>query len=362
MTPDYTIWEEIDKYLNGELTGSEKDAFEQRLLTDKTLRHKLDEQANLQYLLQQAAAKKEIRHTLHNMQQELSVERGGKILSFDNWQEWIRQHSALLATAAAVTVLAVMTTVSMLASTGFIVRKQKTAYQELQRDIENLQRSQKQIIRNMSESPASPELADYSGTAVAISADGYLITSYHMVKNARRIVVENEEYGAMTAEKWITNPELDLAILKLDSSSLQHLKLLPVAISYKLIDLGEEVYTLGYPREDLVYGQGSISSLTGYRNDTTAYQISIPVNPGNSGGPLFDRNGNLVGLISGKNSKEEGTAFAIKSANIAEYLGTLDGNLAFKLNKKNALKGLQRPDQLKKAQPYVFMVKVYKGN
>jgi S1-C subfamily serine protease len=182
-----------------------------------------------------------------------------------------------------------------------------------------------------------------------------------MVKNARRIVVENKEWGAMEAQTWITNPALDLAILKLDSSASHILKDLPISFSRNTADLGQEVYTLGFPREDLVYGLGSISSLTGFKNDTASYQISIPVNPGNSGGPLFDSNGNLIGVISGRNIKEEGSAFAIKSSEIADYLATLDSNLSFRTVRKNPLSGLKRSDQLKKTQPYVFVVKVYTG-
>lgn len=67
-----------------------------------------------------------------------------------------------------------------------------------------------------------------------------------------------------------------------------------------------------------------------------------------------------MGLISGKNIRQEGTAFAIKSDKIAGYIASLDDSLGFKLQKKNQLKGLKRTDQISRAEPYVFMVKVYK--
>jgi serine protease Do len=361
MTPDQYTLEQIDRYLAGAMDSNEHTAFEQRLAGDKVLQHQVEEQRHFLNLVQQAAIKAATRKSMASLQKELDTKTVGKIISFSYWQDWTRKHGVQIAIAASVAVLAVMTTVSILASTGFLVQKQKTTYQVLQREMEDIRRSQKKIISDINSGTTTEvQPADYAGTAVAISPEGYVITSYHMVKNARRIVLENKTLGAFAAEKWVTNPALDLAILKVDSATAVRFLNMPIAISHRISGLGEEVYTMGFPREDLVYGHGSISAMSGFNNDTTAYQISIPVNPGNSGGPLFDSQGNLVGLISGKNIRQEGTAFAIKADRIAEYLATLEGSLAFKVSKKNQLKGMKRTDQISRAEPYVFMVKVYK--
>ena len=105
-----------------------------------------------------------------------------------------------------------------------------------------------------------------------------------------------------------------------------------------------------------------MSSRTGYAGDTLAYQVSIPVNPGNSGGPLLDSYGNVIGIISGKQTHFDGAAFAIKSKFLLKSLETisqeaLDTKLV--LSKKNMLAGLDRKDQIKKLQNYIFMVKAY---
>src|SRR5690606_40165367 len=91
-------------------------------------------------------------------------------------------------------------------------------------------------------------------------------------------------------------------------------------ISSAEANLGEEVFTLGFPREDIVFGEGSISALSGYRQNPNAYQVSVPVNPGNSGGPLFNDRGDLVGIISGIQTETMGAAFAIKCSELPSVI------------------------------------------
>ncbi|MDB5019506.1 MAG: Protease Do, partial [Pedobacter sp.] len=126
--------------------------------------------------------------------------------------------------------------------------------------------------------------------------------------------------------------------------------------------MGEHVYTLGYPKDDAVLGEGYLSSNTGFGGDSLSYQVDIRVNPGNSGGPLLDNQGNIIGIISAKESQVDGAAYAIKSKYILEALraipqDSLENNVA--LNKKSSLQGLIRTKQIQKMQDYVFMIKVY---
>ena len=105
-----------------------------------------------------------------------------------------------------------------------------------------------------------------------------------------------------------------------------------------------------------------MSSKNGYAGDTVAYQVSIPVNPGNSGGPLLDMRGNVIGIINGKQTQVDGAAFAIKSTYILKSIEAIpQDSLEEKLvlSKKNSLSGLSRKDQFKKLEPFIYMVKVY---
>jgi serine protease Do len=185
-----------------------------------------------------------------------------------------------------------------------------------------------------------------------------------MVQNSDSVFVTNNVLDRASAKLVASEPSLDIAIYKIDN--IEAIKDISFPFSFKenASEIGDKIFTLGYPRRDAVYGEGALSSMTGFNNDTTMYQISIPVNPGNSGGPIMDEQGNIIGVIRGKQSSAEATAFAIKSDLIKRMIGNLENDsLKTELtitSKKSNLKGLKRSEQIKKIQPFVFNVMVYK--
>src|SRR5690606_17381775 len=121
-------------------------------------------------------------------------------------------------------------------------------------------------------------------------------------------------------------------------------------------------FTIGFPKDDGVLGRGYLSSKTGYEGDTTEYQVDISVNNGNSGGPLLDSKGNIIGVIKRKKSAADGTGFAVKSRYILSAIDSIKVNSPdskITLTKNNSLAGLNISSQYKKLQDYIFMVKVY---
>ena len=134
-----------------------------------------------------------------------------------------------------------------------------------------------------------------SGSGFFVSADGYLITNHHVVKGARRLQIQigGATYPASVVRVDRTN---DLALVKVSGSFN------PLPISPSNVALGDQVFTIGFPDVELEgtqpkYTAGTISSLAGIRDDPTQYQISVPVQPGNSGGPLVDLAGAVRGVI-----------------------------------------------------------------
>ena len=135
-----------------------------------------------------------------------------------------------------------------------------------------------------------------SGTGFIITKDGYILTCHHVIKNSSeiKISIEGEIYPAKLV---LDDPNNDLALLKINGSFSA------IAFSSKRsAKMGQEVFTIGYPNPRLQgvnakYTEGSISSLTGFQDDLRLYQISVPVQPGNSGGALVDENGNILGVI-----------------------------------------------------------------
>ena len=152
------------------------------------------------------------------------------------------------------------------------------------------------------ESTESPESKEYnsSGTGFFICPSGYLVTSHHVIEGAEKIEVLNSS-GKWQAKVAFSDKANDIAILSVEGSGFNSLKV----ISASQIKSGTEVFTVGFPNIQLQgsepkYTEGVVSSLSGVGNDFREFQISVPVQPGNSGGPLLNKNGRVVGLIAAR--------------------------------------------------------------
>lgn len=356
----------FDSYLDGELSLQEKQDFESRLNSDKEFFNAFEKHKSLIEnikLFEQRADLKQVLSTIH--QQEFG--KDAKILLLKE-ETFIKKHGRTFAVAASVAVIAVISTIMVLSTGGYLLKQQSNAITDLKRDVTELKYSQDAIIEGIKVAARKPSKfyapANIEGTGFAINKKGYFITSYHMVKNADSVFVTNNTIGRASAKLITSEPSLDIAIYKIDN--IDAIKELNFPFSFKdnTSEIGDKIFTLGYPRRDAVYGEGALSSMTGFNNDTTMYQISIPINPGNSGGPLMDEQGNIVGVIRGKQSSAEATGFAIKSIYIQQVIDKVETDsikkelsLSFK---KSNLKGLKRSEQIKKIQPFVFNVMVYK--
>ena len=174
------------------------------------------------------------------------------------------------------------------------------------------------------------------------------------------MIVENNRGEQFTAEAIYTNPEADLAILKVKDNTFKKMSPIPYSIRRSNADLGEQVFMLGFPKQEIVYGEGYISAKNGYQMDTTYFQLSTSANEGNSGSPVINRNGELLGIITSMETNAEGVVFAIKSSNIYKAMDEvkkMKGYEDIRITSQPSLKGSDRVSQIKKVEDYVFMVK-----
>lgn len=359
---EYLMYEQIERYLAGKMVADEKAAFEALLQTDLRLAERLKEHRTLLNSMQQYGQRQELRRKLNAIHNELETENTTQG-TIPLWGEFWKRHAQTMAVAASVSLLSVFGTLWSVQQMKEPVKQQTAHYVELRREVDKLKKAQTAIIKDInSTAKPAPRPASVSGTGFALSANGYLVTSSHVVEGADSIMIENTSGAKYKVSEVYRDQVHDLSILKVEDPGFAGFSKLPYTFKTTESDLGEMVYTLGYPREDIVFGEGSLSSTSGYQGDTTAYQISIPLNPGNSGGPLLDDKGNLIGVISGKQAGQEGAAFAIKSAYLLQLISELP--LATTLSpvslpKANTLAGNSRPQQLKKLKDFVFVVKVY---
>jgi len=139
-----------------------------------------------------------------------------------------------------------------------------------------------------------------TGTGVVVSPEGLIVTAAHVVEGASKIEVclPGGKKTAIVAKK---DPINDLALLVVDETSLVAA---PLSESGS-VKLGQSVFTIGFPNTEIQgtspkFTKGEISSLAGIQDEPTRWQISVPVQSGNSGSPLFDESGNVVGIVVSK--------------------------------------------------------------
>lgn len=172
-----------------------------------------------------------------------------------------------------------------------------------------------------------------TGSGFFVTADGHLITNYHVVESAESITVVLSDGREVAATIVATDADNDVALLDTDVLSMP----LPFSGSGEPMR-GDEVLTLGYPLVT-IQGQeqranfGRVNALTGVGGDPRFLQIDVPIQPGNSGGPLLDASGRVVGVVTATLNqlltlRESGALpqnvnYAVKSEFVAPLLGQI---------------------------------------
>jgi S1-C subfamily serine protease len=163
------------------------------------------------------------------------------------------------------------------------------------------------------------------GSGFAISPDGYILTNYHVVAGKtvgkyRDITVVNSEGEEMPGKVVRVNSYRDLALIKVDGKFAKQFTVNNTKSFKKM----QEVYTIGTPKSVELGQSVSAGIISNERKTETTnlLQLGMSVNAGNSGGPLFDASGNLLGVVVAKlvGDNTEGVSFAIPGYLISEYL------------------------------------------
>jgi serine protease Do len=356
---DNQLLEVIERYLNGEMTIEERAKFEILRNENVDINDKVTEHRNFTVLIKQYGERLELEKRLNAIHDEIDVhalEDELKIHPSLIVQLW-RNHHSKISVAASIAIFAVLCTLFF---TGYLSNREIN-YLRLRGEVAKINQKADKINDKLNNLNHPKKTYDnpgkYRGTGFAITAGGLIATNYHVIEGADSVYVQNAAGKSFKAKVIHSEPANDIAILKIVDTSFRNLGPIPYTFKRSESDLAESVYTYGYSQSSPVYDDGKLTSANGLNGDSLNYQISIPVNPGNSGGPLIDSRGNVIGIIQAKQSQLEGVHFAVKASYLLNAIDSLDDKV--NLNSKNTLANFNTVQQVKKLKNYVFMVKVY---
>ncbi len=360
------LWETAEKYIAGKLSEGEQAALGLQRKEDPAFALEFDRATDVLRTLQAKSRTEAFRKNLSEihlsvppMAQPATPRR--RTLPFRvNWRT----------VGVAASVAGVISLVGVLSNQT--THNDAARYRQLSREIEAVKRSQNSLVQTQNQLisevksvkhavPAAP--VDATGTAFALNNNGYLITAYHVAKDADSLYIQTRKGENYKASLLAFNPQADVAVLKIEDKSFRFSGgTIPYTFAPRKSGLGARIYTLGFPQEEVVYSEGYVSAANGYRGDSAQYRLELPADPGASGAPILDGSGNVIGIVAGRNNEMGGTTYAVASPELLRLLRSMPKDTRPALGTANQLKGLSREQQLDKLQDYTCIVRVYKKN
>jgi serine protease Do len=361
---EIVMLDSIERYIRGEMLPEERVFFEQLRKTNPDVDQMVVEHTVFLDQMNKYGDRKNLKSAMHHIHDELFEAGAIRQEAVPKVIRLWKKYRKVVAVAASI---AGITAVSIVVISSYLSPKAEA------RSIEQLSREvtiQKQTLKSLTDKinevrPAkgpSDVPAKLGGTGFLIDPKGYIITNAHVVDNARAVTVQNNRGQEFNTKIIYINNSSDLALLKIVDSDFKSLAALPYGISKTSVDLSEQIFTLGYPRDEIVYGEGYMSAKTGFDGDTLTCQIAVAANPGNSGGPVLNKSGEVIGVLSTRQTHTQGAVFAIRSKNIFGALDAMNNDslrAAIKVPLSSSIKNLDRVQQVKKIQECIYLVKSY---
>ncbi len=359
------LLEATDRYLNNEMHADERAHFESMRKNSVEVDQFVVNHTSFIAQLNNAADHKLLIHNIDAARAELITNQDinidakpeAKVISI--WDRY-RKKLAIAATIAALFTLSTVAIVSAYNTT----KGQSQNFTEVKGTVKLLENDLNAIkneVKNIKNTRPFVE-ANTNGTGFMINESGYIVTNLHVVKNAKELFVYNETFGDLEASVVVSDAANDIAILKINDTAFSLKSKIPYSIKKGDVNLAQQVYTLGYNRPPyLTYNEGSVGSKSANANIAKGnnFLVSLKVDGGNSGSPIFNKEGEIVGIVSAKENQENGYTLGIKTNALDLAFKTMsDQKMAeIKLN-NNQIANNSIERQTKKVDPFIFMVKI----
>lgn len=365
---DLLLLETVERYLLDEMSAEEKSYFDQLRNTNAHIDQIVVEHSMFLHQMNAYVNHKNFKNLLQQTHQDLH--NNHIVLENDNMntkakvvQLWNRYKkiAGIAASIAGITALCISALVVYFSPVQNPQLKQLSRELQL---VKRTQQNQNKLINDVTYKSKIPENAKAisGGSGFLFDGKGFLLTNAHVVKNSKNIIIQNTNGVEFKSKVIYKDVEKDIAIIKITDEDFSNIKNIPFGFKNSKSDLGEQIYTLGFPRNEIVYNEGYISSKTGFEGDSLSWQVTVSANPGNSGAPVLNKNGEIIGIISNMQVQAEGFVFAIKSKYVLKVLEELKRNEEypnFKIPYISSLKGESRTSQIKKVEDYIYMIKAY---
>ena len=366
---DIAMIQNVERYLEGKMLPNEIAYFEQLRKNIPEIDEMVVEHNMLMHQLNNYSKRVDFKDTINDIHEKLAsqgdisegedVTPKGRIIQLYNKYKRVTAIAASVGGFIALVISALVSSIAP-ANNNDKLEQLGRVVAQIQQKQQNQGNTINEVTRHFTENDI---IVTSGGTGFLIDADGYLVTNAHVLHGSSNAYVMSSTHHNYDASIVYRDEVRDIAILKIDDSDFTPAKKLPYSIKKSEVELGEELFTLGYPRNDITYNKGDLSALTGFNGDTLSCQIQMSANPGNSGGPVFNKNGDVIGILSTREKQSQGVSFAIKSKNIFRLVDELkkkDNSIEISLpTSTSSLKNKDRVNQIKQIENCVYLVKAF---
>jgi len=232
------------------------------------------------------------------------------------------------------------------------------------KDVFTYQESLEIPINRASIAKAKEASRPSQGTGFLLNQDGYILTNFHVIDRAKKVTVKGIQGDfsiSFEAQVVGTDSRTDLALLRVTSKLITFPDPPYAFVAAKTVQQGEGVVALGYPikqvmGEEVKVTNGIINAKSGYKGAISEFQFSAAVQPGNSGGPLLNAQGQVLGMVTAKLNPEvtESVGYAVKADHLMFFLDQFEGVSYRRAEASDAAPSL--PQVVTSSAPFVYII------